>query len=128
MNSKRLSRAFLAIEPDEAITYSNAAPFDDAGGQVQIHASETSSDWTLHLLGDTEHWRHLAAVIVSAAEHVENEAHAKQSRYVSPLGDRRERPVPCSMCRRPTAALDAMCDSCADKAQGYADDARGGAA
>lgn len=52
----------------------------------------------------------------------------ERSRYVSPLGDRRERPVPCSLCRHPTAALDALCDPCHDRAQGYTEDARGGAA
>lgn len=46
------------------------------------------------------------------------------SRYCTPLGDRLERSVPCSVCRRPTFALDATCDVCVDKAQGYADDFR----
>ena len=122
--SKPLNRAMLCIEPTGDEKYTNPTPFDTGGGQAQIHAG--NGDWTLHLLGDTEHWRHLAAVIMSAAEHVENMAHA--DRYCSPLGDRRERSVPCSICRRPTFALDAMCDVCQDKAQGYADDARGGAA
>jgi hypothetical protein len=35
------------------------------------------------------------------------------SRYVSPLGDRRERPV-CCVCGRQTWAYDAVCDACDD--------------
>lgn len=34
------------------------------------------------------------------------------SRYESPLGDRRERAVPCSRCGDGTWALDAICDFC----------------
>jgi hypothetical protein len=34
-------------------------------------------------------------------------------RYVSGLGDRRERAVPCGVCSATTWALDALCDSCA---------------
>lgn len=33
-------------------------------------------------------------------------------RYVSPAGDRRERTVPCDVCREPTGALDRVCDLC----------------
>lgn len=36
----------------------------------------------------------------------------ERDRYVSPLGDRRERPVPCSSCSHPTMALDLLCDGC----------------
>jgi hypothetical protein len=34
------------------------------------------------------------------------------ARYVTPLGDRRERDVPCSRCQQPTWALSATCDNC----------------
>lgn len=40
-------------------------------------------------------------------------------RYRTPLGDRRERPVPCRSCRRDTFALDAMCDECFDEIPSY---------
>lgn len=33
-------------------------------------------------------------------------------RYTSPLGDRRERPVPCQRCGQPTWTLDAVCERC----------------
>jgi uncharacterized OB-fold protein len=38
------------------------------------------------------------------------------TRALSPLGDRRERPVPCADCGRPTVAIDAMCDRCSERA------------
>jgi len=36
------------------------------------------------------------------------------TRATSPLGDRRERAVPCRHCRRMTIALDAVCDRCTE--------------
>ena len=33
-------------------------------------------------------------------------------RNVSPLGDRRENAVPCHLCRRPTWAIDGVCEDC----------------
>ena len=36
-------------------------------------------------------------------------------RYWSPLGDRRERAVPCWICQTPTWALDGLCDPCAER-------------
>ncbi|HET9692503.1 MAG TPA: hypothetical protein VFP61_15235 [Acidimicrobiales bacterium] len=36
----------------------------------------------------------------------------RDPRYVTALGDRREVPVACWACRRPTWALDATCDTC----------------
>lgn len=38
-------------------------------------------------------------------------AHGR-SLYVSPLGDRRERAVPCSVCQRPTLTLRGTCEDC----------------
>ena len=75
MNRKPLNRAMLSIEPTGDEYYSNPSPFDSGGGQVQVIAK--NYEWTLHLIGDPENWRHLAAVIVSAADHVENEAHSR---------------------------------------------------
>jgi hypothetical protein len=36
------------------------------------------------------------------------------SRLLSPLGDRRQRSVPCRCCGCPTLAIDAVCDRCDD--------------
>lgn len=33
-------------------------------------------------------------------------------RYTSPLGDKRERPAPCRICRAETLALDGLCNRC----------------
>lgn len=38
------------------------------------------------------------------------------TRALSPPGDRRERPVPCPMCRRQTIAIDGVCDRCSERA------------
>jgi len=35
-----------------------------------------------------------------------------KDRYTSPLGDRREHPVPCQQCRADTFALDRTCEGC----------------
>lgn len=37
---------------------------------------------------------------------------APQDRNTTPLGDRRERAVPCSICRRGTLAISAVCHYC----------------
>lgn len=34
------------------------------------------------------------------------------TRYTSALGDRRERPVPCHLCRAETFAFDGLCNAC----------------
>lgn len=34
------------------------------------------------------------------------------TRRLSPLGDSRQRPVPCRRCRTMTIAIDAVCDRC----------------
>lgn len=47
-------------------------------------------------------WCRLVAVI----------ADRKGERYVSPLGDQRERPVGCIGCGAPTFALNQRCDRC----------------
>lgn len=46
----------------------------------------------------------------------EERTHENFPRYVTPMGDSRERAVPCGKCglRRATMALDALCDGCFD--------------
>lgn len=111
MNSKAIPRVVLGITPTGAEYVSNVEPFDSGGGQLQMH--DEDNRWTLHLTGDTAHLRRLAGLILTAAEDIDALS-PPDPRYVSPLGDRRERPVPCSGCYRQTFALDRRCDECAE--------------
>ena len=113
-SSPRLARASMNVEiVGDEIAYEVASFSGGHGGQVQI--SDPDHEWKLHLLGLPAGWRHLSKVIEDAAMELERQIADRDSRMVSPLGDSRERPVPCADCARPTWNIRGVCCDCMDR-------------
>ncbi len=118
-NNIRLHAARLLVElfgDEKAVLVS---PFDGCDeGQAQI----TGDTWTFHIAGTPASWRHLAKVIEDAAMDLEGQISHSQNpaddRLTSPLGDRREQYVPCSVCRTPTWNINGECNGCREADNG----------